>query len=69
MVRGSLEGSATKIRVPAGKRDVQVFDASLPGFGIRKFASGKAFYVVKYTVGSQQRKLSLGPVVPGVFGA
>jgi hypothetical protein len=40
----------------------------LPGFGIRKFESGRAFYFVKFAVGSQQRKLSLGPVVPGVLG-
>jgi len=39
-----LEGAATKIKVPEGKRDVLVFDDSLPGFGVRKFASGKASF-------------------------
>jgi integrase len=63
-----IEGLASRLKVPPGRRDVQVFDDALPGFGIRKFESGKAFYFVKYTVGSQQRKLSLGPVVPGVLG-
>lgn len=63
-----VEGLAGKLRVPAGKRDIQVFDDALPGFGIRKFESGKAFYFVKFTVGGQQRKLSLGAVVPGVLG-
>lgn len=62
-----VEGYAARLEVPAGKRDVQVFDDALPGFGIRKFASGKAFFIVKFTVGAQQRKLSLGPVVPGVL--
>lgn len=62
-----VEGYATRIEVPAGKRDIQVFDDALPGFGIRKFATGRAVYIVKYSVGSQQRKLSLGPVVPGVL--
>lgn len=62
------EGYAAKLVVPSGKRDIQVFDDALPGFGIRKFESGRAFYFVKFAVGKQQRKLSLGPVVPGVFG-
>lgn len=62
-----VEGFATRMRVPAGKRDVTVFDDALPGFGIRKFASGKASYIVKYVAGTTQRKLSLGPVVPGTL--
>lgn len=64
-----LEGTVDKLVVPAGKRDVQVFDDALPGFGIRKFASGKAFYFCKYNIGPQQRKMSLGPVVPGTLAA
>lgn len=62
-----VEGFATRMRVPAGKRDVTVFDDALPGFGIRKFVSGKASYIVKYVAGTTQRKLSLGPVVPGTL--
>jgi integrase len=63
-----IEGCASKIRVPAGERDTHVWDSVLPGFGIRKFApSNKAYFVVKYAVGTQQRKLSLGPVLPGTY--
>ena len=62
-----VEGTAARIVVPAGERDVLVFDDSLPGFGIRKFASGKATFFVKYSVGKQQRRLSLGPVVRGML--
>ena len=62
-----IEGLASRLKVPPGRRDIQVFDDALPGFGIRKFESGKAFYFVKFAVGTQQRKLSLGPVVPGVL--
>ena len=63
-----LEGSATRIRVPDGAKDVLVFDDALPGFGIRKFASGKASFFVKYTLpGGQQRKITLGAVVPGML--
>jgi integrase len=62
-----LENTASKIKVPEGKRDILVFDESLPGFGIRKFESGKASFFVKYTLpGGKQRKITLGAVVPGV---
>ena len=59
------EGFADKLIVPAGARDVQVFDDELPGFGIRKFDSGKASYFVKFNVGRQQRRKTLGAVVRG----
>jgi integrase len=60
-----IEGFADRLNVPAGARDVQVFDDELPGFGIRKFASGKATYFVKFTVGTQQRRKTLGRTVRG----
>ena len=62
-----IEGYAARIRVPDGDRDILIFDDVLPGFFIRKFESGKASYGVKYNVGAQQRRLSLGAVVPGVL--
>jgi integrase len=60
-----FEGFADRLRVPDGARDVQVFDEGLPAFGIRKFASGRACYFVKYSIGAQQRRLTLGKVVRG----
>jgi integrase len=60
-----VEGFAARITVPEGQRDILVFDSELPGFGIRKFASGRASYLVKYNVGSQQRRHTLGTVVHG----
>jgi integrase len=60
-----IEGYASRLVVPPGKRDVQVFDDTLPGFGIRKFSSGRVSYFVKFNVGEQQRRLTLGAVVPG----
>jgi integrase len=59
------EGFADHLQVPKGVRDAQAFDDDLPGFGIRKFASGRAAYFVKYAVGAQQRRLTLGKVVRG----
>jgi integrase len=60
-----IEGFADKMIVPAGARDAQAFDDELPGFGIRKFDSGKASYFVKFNVGAQQRRKTLGKVVRG----
>jgi integrase len=62
-----VEGLAAKLEVPAGKRDVIVFDDALPGFFIRKFANGRASYGVKYNIGPKQRKLTFGAVIPGVL--
>jgi len=59
------EGFADEVTVPAGKRDVQVFDDELPGFGIRKFSSGQVAYFVKYNIGPRQRRHTLGTVVRG----
>src|SRR5262245_37902688 len=59
------EGFVDKIVVPAGAKDVLVFDDELPGFGVRKFATGGASYFVKYSVGTQQRRKTLGKVVKG----
>ena len=66
-----IEGFADRLVVPAGARDVQVFDDELPGFGIRKFApnemrpNGFASYFVKFNVGRQQRRKTLGKVLRG----
>ena len=60
-----VEGFADKLVVPTGTRDIQVFDDELPGFGVRKFESGKASYFVKFNVGRQQRRKTLGAVVRG----
>ena len=55
------------LQVPEGKAEVQEFDDELPGFGVRKFASGKASLFVKYSIGAQQRRKTLGPWVPGTL--
>ena len=64
-----IEGFADGLAVPPGKREILVFDSghrdAVPGFGIRKFASGAAVFVVKYAHGGRQRRQSLGPVTRG----
>ena len=60
-----VEGYADKIIVPEGARDAFAWDDDLAGFGIRRYASGKCAYVVKYGIGAQQRRHTLGKVVRG----
>jgi integrase len=56
----------SKLKVPPGKRDVLVFDTEVRGFGVRKFKSGKTYFLVKYNVGGKQRRQSLkGEWAPG----
>ena len=62
-----IESTVATLKVPEGKRDVIVFDDALPGFGVRKFATGKTSYFVKYKLGTQQRKITLGRAVPGML--
>src|SRR5262249_7477504 len=57
------------LTVPEGAKDIQSFDDELPGFGVRKFASGKASLFVKYTLGTQQRRKTLGPWVADTLPA
>src|SRR5215470_8667497 len=61
-----LTNAAVKaLVVPEGKKDKLWFDTEQRGFFIRKFASGKATYGVKYTCKGVQRRIKLGPVLPG----
>ena len=53
------EGIAKLISVPKGRRDVLVWDIKTPGFFLRKFASGRAMWGVRYHVGTKQRRVHL----------
>jgi integrase len=53
------------LEVPEGKKDKLWFDTKQRGFFIRKFESGKATYGVKYTCKGRQRRIKLGPALPG----
>jgi hypothetical protein len=57
------------LQVPEGAKDVQAFDDTQPGFGVRKQASGHTTFFVKYSIGKQQRRKTLGPFVPGTLAA
>jgi integrase len=49
-------------KLPAGKRELIVFDEALKGFGLRIRAGGKRTWIAQYRLGSKQRRLTLGTV-------
>ena len=53
------EGIANLINVPKGQRDVLVWDTKMPGFFLRKFATGRAMWGVRYHIGTKQRRVHL----------
>lgn len=60
----NLATTIARLKIPKGTRDAQIFDEALAGFGIRKFESGKVSFFVKFNVGAQQRRMSLGSATP-----
>jgi integrase len=51
-----------RLALPAGVNDRIVFDAALPGFGLRLRDGGKRTWVVQYRIGTKQRRVTLGTV-------
>jgi integrase len=51
-----------RLALPAGGNDRIVFDAALPGFGLRLRCGGKRTWIVQYRVGAKQRRVTLGTV-------
>jgi integrase len=63
-----VESSIARLSVPDGEREAYLWDETLPGFGVRAYASGKKSFIVKYQLATgQQRKLSLGPALAGTL--
>jgi integrase len=50
------------LALPVGVNDRIVFDAALPGFGLRLRDGGKRTWIVQYRVGTKQRRVTLGTV-------
>ena len=64
-VANLTETYVQKLKVPEGKADIVVFDEKLSGFFVRKFATGKVSYGVKYSINGKSKKATLGPAVEG----
>jgi hypothetical protein len=44
------------------KIEIIVFDDDVPGFGVRASLSGSKVFIVQYTIGNKQRRMSLGKI-------
>ena len=61
-----------KLKVEPGKPDAFIFDPSEPGFGARKYASGRVtLFAQLHAIGDspQQRRVHLGPYIKGTLDA
>ena len=62
------ESAVSRLAVKPGERDAYLWDGSLPGFGVRAFASGAKSFIVKYSLpDGGQRKMSLGAAQTGML--
>src|SRR3984893_5404809 len=58
LTRANIE----RLALPAGVNDRIVFEAALPGFGLRLRDGGKRALTVQYRVGTKQRRVTRGTV-------
>jgi integrase len=57
-----------RLELPPGKSDDIVFDATIPGFGVRLRDGGNRSFIYQYKLGSKQRRLTIGSVAAVDFG-
>jgi Arm DNA-binding domain len=48
--------------VPPPETEIIVFDDDVPGFGLRADLSGSKAFIVQYSIGNKQRRMSLGKI-------
>jgi integrase len=56
------QSRVNSLRPPADKRDHEVLDEAMPGFGVRFRNGGSGAYFIKYRLGGKDGRLSLGKV-------
>jgi integrase len=54
------QASIARLTLPGGKNEAIIFDDDVPGFGLRLRASGSRTFIVQYSLGGRQRRMSLG---------
>lgn len=51
---------ARNAQVPAGKRDVKIYDDQVSGFGLRVTATGTKSFMLNYVVAGRERRITIG---------
>lgn len=59
-IRAHLDGHFVRHKLPRAGREYAIHDITLPGFGIRVRASGKAYWTVRYRHRGKDRRMTLG---------
>jgi integrase len=54
------QASIDRLALPPGKSEVIVFDADVPGFGVRLRTGGSRTFIVQYALGGRQRRMTIG---------
>lgn len=54
------EDSVRQATCPAGRKDVMLFDDTLPGFGLRVTAGGRRIFILQYRNGPKIRRATIG---------
>jgi integrase len=54
------QANITRLTLPAGKSDAIFFDDEVPGFGLRVREGGARTFVVQYSLGGRQRRMTIG---------
>jgi integrase len=54
------QATVQKLALPAGKGEAIYFDDDLSGFGLRLRAGGSKKWIVQYSLGAKQRRMTLG---------
>ncbi len=60
--RLTTEAAVKRIALPAGKRQLVVFDTEIRGFGVRVVEGGTKSYVLDYRIAGKQRRLTIGRI-------
>jgi integrase len=56
------QSQVEKLKPPAGKADITIWDDAMPGFGIRFREGGSPSYVIQYFLNGRQGKITVGKV-------
>jgi integrase len=60
--KGFTQAAINRMKAPAGKSDVTIWDPDLKGFGVRFRDGGAGVFTIKYSLAGRQAKIALGRI-------